>query len=95
MGSGTTCFNPLETTSPVDTEKSDSLPLILIGNPIAILVECKKKLYLTVTHINQLHFAGNGDLMTLSTHLIGDTTVKVSFQILSIVPATVEDDPSK
>ena len=33
--------------------------------------------------------------MSLSTHLIGDTTAKVSFQILSIVPATVKDDPSK
>jgi hypothetical protein len=58
-------------------------------------VECEKKLYLAVAHVNQLHFAGNGDLMTLSTHLLVDATAKVSFQILRIVPATVEDDPSK
>ena len=90
-----TCFNPLETTSPIDAEQSDSSPSIHIGNPIAVLVECKKKLYLAVAHINQLHFAGNGDLMALSTHLLGDATAKVSFQILCIVPATIKDDPSK
>ncbi|EDR00884.1 uncharacterized protein LACBIDRAFT_333741 [Laccaria bicolor S238N-H82] len=90
-----TCFNPLEAMSPIDTKQSDSSPSIHIGNPITVLVECEKKLYLAVAHINQLHFAGNGDLMTLCTHLLVDTTAKVSFQILHIVPTTIEDDPSK
>jgi len=89
------CFNSLEVMSPVDTDQSDSSPSIHIGNPIAILMECKKKLHPAVTHINQLHFAGNQDLMTLSTHLLGDAMVKVSFQILHIVPTTVKDNPSR
>ncbi|KAH9004151.1 hypothetical protein EDB86DRAFT_3208354 [Lactarius hatsudake] len=70
-------------------------PSLRIGNPIAILVRCEGLVVLAVAQVNRLKFAGKDDLNELPIHLLADPTAKVDSQILRLVPATLEDDPTQ
>jgi hypothetical protein len=63
-----------------------------IRNPIVGLVQCEDHIFLTVSQINQLHFASNSNLDHIQLHHLADSTSKVDFQILHLVPATTHDD---
>jgi len=70
-------------------------PCLCIGNPIATLVWCEGQIFLTITQINQLHFASNNNLSEICLHHPADSSVKVDFHILHLLPATVDDNPTK
>ncbi|KAN0138828.1 hypothetical protein V8E53_003216 [Lactarius tabidus] len=71
------------------------MPSLHISNPIAVLVQCKNLVVLAVAQINQLKFAGKDNLSELPIHLLADPTAKVDLQILCLVPATLNDDPTQ
>lgn len=47
-----------------------------------------------MAQVNRLRFASK-DLHEIAIHLLADETAKIDFQILCLVPATVEDDPEQ
>ncbi|KAH9170291.1 hypothetical protein EDB89DRAFT_2190372 [Lactarius sanguifluus] len=59
-------------------------PTLRVGNPVALLVL-----------VNRLRFASQSNLDELAVHLLADPTAKVDCQLLRLVPATVEDDPTR
>ena len=62
---------------------SDSVlgtPSLHIGNPIAVLVQCKNLVYW-----QWLKFTGKDNLTELPIHLLTDPMVKVDLQILHLV----------
>ena len=96
------CFS--STTSPADPDSwSSSMyscddsylgPTLRIGNPVAILVRCDSLVVLAVAQVNRIRFASHLTLDELAVHLLADPTAKVDCQILRLVPATIEDDPT-
>ncbi|KAJ7604917.1 hypothetical protein FB45DRAFT_1149799, partial [Roridomyces roridus] len=69
-------------------------PALRIGNPIATLVHCEGRDFLAIAQINRIN-CGTQDVDTLLLDLVSDAGTKVSFQILRLVPASLEDDPEK
>ena len=63
-------------------------------NPFTILVWCDTLVILAVAQVNRLHFASHSNLDELAAHLLADPTTKVDCQLLHLVPATIEDDPT-
>lgn len=92
------CF---EAASRVDTDiimSSNGIlgaPFLRIGNPIAVLVQCENLVVLAVAQVNRLKFAGADNLTQLAVHLLADPMAKVDSQILRLVPATLDDDPTQ
>ena len=66
-----------------------------IGNPIAVLVQCKNLVVLAVAQVNRLKFTGEDNLTQLPIHLLADPMAKVDSQILCLIPATLNDDPTQ
>lgn len=93
------CFNsipiPKHNSNVISHDSSFGNPSLHIGNPIASLVQCEDLIFLTIAEVNRIHFAGKSDLDEIGFHLLADGTAKVDFQILCLLPATEEDDPSQ
>ena len=70
------------------------MPTLHIGNPVAILVQCATLIVMAVAQVNRLQFASQSNLDELAVHLLANPTAKVDCQILQLVPATIEDDPT-
>ncbi|KAH9009043.1 hypothetical protein EDB85DRAFT_1903531 [Lactarius pseudohatsudake] len=93
------CFDAVSRATDADiiTSSDGALgaPSLRIGNPIAVLVRCDGLVVLAVAQVNRLKFAGRDDLDELPIHLLADPTARVDSQILRLVPATLEDDPTQ
>jgi hypothetical protein len=93
------CFNsipiPEHDSNVISHDSSFRNPSLRIGNPIASLVQCEDLIFLTITEVNWIHFAGKSDLDEIGLHLLADGTAKVDFQILCLLPGTEEDDLSQ
>jgi hypothetical protein len=70
-------------------------PFLCIGDPIALLVQCETLVVLAVAQVNWLCFASQSDLNELAVHFLADPTTKIDCQLLQLVPASVEDDPTQ
>ncbi|KAJ7106158.1 hypothetical protein C8R44DRAFT_638603, partial [Mycena epipterygia] len=88
---GIPAFKSPSTTPHIST---DGAPSLRIGNPIAALVTCEEKIFLAVGQVNRI-VLGSGDSDSVLLALLHDPSTKISFQILRLLPTTVEDDPSK
>ncbi|KAH9011872.1 hypothetical protein EDB85DRAFT_1900712 [Lactarius pseudohatsudake] len=97
------CFGPTSTGIAESDPWSGSItpcddttlgPTLCIGNPVALLVRCGTIVVLAVAQVNRLWFASQSNLDELAVHLLADPTAKVDCQLLCLVPATVEDDPT-
>jgi hypothetical protein len=80
----------------ITSSESDlGAPSLRIGNPFAVLVRCEGLIVLAVAQVNRLKFAGRDDLNELPLHLLVDPTARVDSQILRLLPATLDDDPTQ
>jgi hypothetical protein len=70
-------------------------PFLHVGEPIALLVRCETLVVLAVAQVNRLRFASQSDLDELAVHFLADPTAKINCQLLHLVPASVEDDPTQ
>ena len=66
-----------------------------IGNPFAVLVQCKGLIVLAIAQVNCLKFASRDDLNELALHLLVNLTARVDSHILHLHLATLEDDPTQ
>ena len=95
FGSTTSPANPDSWPGSMTSCDDTSLgPTLRVGNPVAILVRCDRLVVLAVAQVNRLRFASYSDLEELAVHLLADPTAKVDCQLLRLVPATIEDDPT-
>ncbi|KAH9031260.1 hypothetical protein EDB84DRAFT_1271103 [Lactarius hengduanensis] len=96
------CFGPTNSATESDpwsgsitTSDTETLgPVLRIGDPVAVLVRCDALIILAVAQVNRLRFASQTNLDELAVHLLADPTAKVDCQLLRLVPATIEDDPT-
>ena len=80
----------------ITSSESDlGAPCLRIGNPFAVLVRCEGLIVLAVAQVNRLKFAARDDLNELPVHLLVDPTARVDSQILRLLPATLDDDPTQ
>ena len=70
-------------------------PFLRIGDPIALLVRCETLVVLAVAQVNRLRFASQSNLDELAVHFLADPTAKIDCQLLRLVPASIEDDPTQ
>ncbi|KAH9020793.1 hypothetical protein EDB85DRAFT_2094831 [Lactarius pseudohatsudake] len=70
-------------------------PCLRVGDPVALLVRCGTLVVLAVAQVNRLRFASQADLDELGVHLLADPTAKIDCQLLRLVPASIEDDPTQ
>ena len=69
-------------------------PSLHVGSPVALLVQCEGLMVLAITQVNQIRFALR-DLDGLPAHLLADPTARIDSQILRLIPATLDDDPTQ
>jgi len=93
------CFNSVPSSEHdpdiISHDSSLGVPCLRIGNPIVGLVRCEEHIFLAVSQVNRLHFASNSDLDHIQLHHLVDSAAKVDFQILRLLPATADDDPTQ
>jgi hypothetical protein len=68
-------------------------PSILVSEPIVTLVRCEEKLFVCVGEVTDI-CADSQSLEHIALDALLEQTVVISFQILRVVPATAEDDPT-
>jgi hypothetical protein len=87
-----------EGTDSTDTITFDSPlggPTLRIGNPVAALVKCDKRIFLAVGQINKIELGGQKDLLRIHPEMLGQSSAKIGFQICRLQLATREDDPEE
>ncbi|KAJ7083913.1 hypothetical protein C8R43DRAFT_1082866 [Mycena crocata] len=91
---GIPAFKSSSTSGLITSDVSLDAACVRIGNPIATLVTCEERIFLAVAHINRIVF-GTEDRDSILLDLLYDAGTKISFQIIRLVPATIEDDADK
>ncbi|THU89597.1 hypothetical protein K435DRAFT_821336 [Dendrothele bispora CBS 962.96] len=77
---------------------SDSLlgpPALCIGHPIVTVVRCAEDVFLAVAEVIGITYMSNNNVQGLNLELLGSDNTKISYQILRLIPATVQDDPTE
>ncbi|KAJ7725135.1 hypothetical protein DFH07DRAFT_946256 [Mycena maculata] len=90
---GIGAFNNSSPTDMITFNGPLGTPSLRIGNPVATMVNCEGNLFLAIAQVNGIVF-GSQETESISLDLLPDRGTKVSFQILRLVAASVEDDPS-
>ncbi|KAJ7070269.1 hypothetical protein B0H15DRAFT_793726, partial [Mycena belliarum] len=68
-------------------------PYILVSEPIATLVRCEQKLFVCIGEVVDIRLDSKS-VEQLNVELLQERKVMVDFQILRLIPATAEDDPT-
>ncbi|KAJ7468833.1 hypothetical protein B0H11DRAFT_1731985 [Mycena galericulata] len=90
---GITAFNNSSPTDLITFGRPLGTPSLRLGNPIATLVECEDRVFLAVAQVNNIIF-GSRETESIPLALLPDGGTKVSYQILRLIRATIDDDPS-
>jgi hypothetical protein len=78
----------------VDNDPDLGAPSIRIDSPIVTLVKCENRLFLCIGEVNDISFDSK-HLEQLAIEMLSEPSVYVSFQLLFLVPTTVDDDPEE
>jgi len=91
----------------VDTEKSfasstnllsapqlDDTEQVIISDPIASLIRVDNEFWLCLGEVNELRIDGQA-INYISFEMLAEETISVSYQMLGLRPATLEDDPDE
>jgi hypothetical protein len=76
----------------VDHDPNSSASTIQIDSPIATLVKCEDHIFLCIGEVNDIIHDSN-HLEEIAVDTLMEPSVFVTFQLLFLVPASVEDDP--
>lgn len=72
---------------------SPDVPVLMISDPVATLLCCDNHAWLCIGEVNGLKV--DGQYADFVTHeILHEKTVAVSYQLLGLWPATLDDDPS-
>ncbi|PBK59574.1 hypothetical protein ARMSODRAFT_777510 [Armillaria solidipes] len=72
-------------------------PCLMINEPIGTLLYCERQLFLCLGTVTDIRLGShkNSSVEEISLETLGEDGVTVSFQVMHIVPATVDDDSSE
>lgn len=70
----------------------DDSEVLLVSDPIATILSSEKKLWLCIGEVNSIKFDGQS-VPYLNLDTLSEETVTVSYQIVGLRPATINDDP--
>ena len=78
----------------IESDLSDGLegPMIKMDFPVATLLKCEGRLFMCISETNDITFDSK-HIETLSMDLLSEPSAFVSFQMLYLIPATVDDSP--
>ncbi|KAF8056026.1 hypothetical protein FPV67DRAFT_686987 [Lyophyllum atratum] len=68
-------------------------PCLLLQEPIASLIRCEKKLFLCLGEVNDIKVDGQS-FEHVGLDILVEDTVRISYQVIGLVPATSADDAS-
>ncbi|KAF9042843.1 hypothetical protein BDZ89DRAFT_1201584 [Hymenopellis radicata] len=71
-------------------------PVLIIGEPVATLLYCEHRPFLCIGAVTDIAIGGSKDASVIDVGLdiLGEDGVSVEFQIIDLVPATADDDPT-
>jgi hypothetical protein len=72
----------------------DDSEVLLISDPIATILSSENKLWLCIGEVNALKFDGQ-PVPYLNLNMLSEETVTVSYQVVGLRPATVDEDPER
>ncbi|KAJ7092187.1 hypothetical protein C8R44DRAFT_554520, partial [Mycena epipterygia] len=81
---------------PVEADGFDSAfgaPCIMVSEPIVTLARCENKLFLCIGEVTDIRLDSES-VEQLAVDILLEQAVTISFQILRLVPATPENDPT-
>ncbi|KAK0438802.1 hypothetical protein EV421DRAFT_1891895 [Armillaria borealis] len=72
-------------------------PCLMINEPIGTLLYCERQLFLCLGMVTDIQLGShkNSSVEEISLEMLGEDGVTISFQIMHIVPATVDNDSSE
>lgn len=77
----------------IDNPLPPDCPVLMISDPIATLLHCDNRAWLCIGEVNGLRV--DGQYAEFVPHeILPEKTVTVSYQLLGLRPATLDDDPS-
>lgn len=76
-----------------DIETFDG-PCLSVLDPIVSLVNCEAKLFLAFGEVTDIHIQSSS-VRKVPLELLPENTVRISYQIILLTPANVEQDPSE
>ncbi|KAJ7700182.1 hypothetical protein B0H16DRAFT_1441414 [Mycena metata] len=68
-------------------------PSLRLGNPVVTMVKCEELMFLAIGLVSSIKF-GAQETESIPLDLLPDGGTKVSYQILRLITATIEDDPT-
>lgn len=77
----------------VDHDDANGVPSIRMDSPIATLVKCENHLFVCIGEVNDITMDSK-HLEEIALELLAEPSVQISYQMLFLIPATREDDPS-
>lgn len=78
----------------MEAEEPTDGPFLSIFDPIASLLVCEAKLFLCVGEVNEL-WVDSKSSERVPIRLLPESTIRLSYQVLHLIPATIEDDPTE
>ncbi|KAF9060527.1 hypothetical protein BDP27DRAFT_1429958 [Rhodocollybia butyracea] len=76
----------------IDDDNTDA-PVLMTNEPVVSLLRCEKQLFLCLGEVNGLRW-NSKSVESIPLDRLSEPLAQVSFQVLSLLPATSEDDPS-
>ncbi|KAJ7927902.1 hypothetical protein B0H13DRAFT_2552011 [Mycena leptocephala] len=86
-------YSSAENADIAEFDSAFGAPSILVSEPIVTLVRSEDKLFVCIGEVTDIH-VDSQSVEQLALEVFQEKPVTVSFQILRVVPATAEDDPT-
>ncbi|KAJ7200082.1 hypothetical protein B0H12DRAFT_1289370 [Mycena haematopus] len=91
---GLPSFSPSMDGSGILADSALGVPSLRVGNPVALVVSCEKKLFLAVAQAINLSLTSSS-VPSIPLDMLVDSSARVAVQILRIRRATIADDPTE
>lgn len=86
-------FNITTSLGLIDYESVFGKPSLMLNEPIAMLVHCEKMLFIGIGEVINIHI-NSETLEQIPLDLLMEDMVSMTFQLMELVPASEDDDPS-
>ena len=71
-----------------------SRPCLLLSEPVASILCCEEQLFLCIGNVTEI-VLGNTPAEEIAIDTLSEEGVKVTFQLIHVIPTSEEDDPER
>ncbi len=86
-------YDTHSTTHVIDFESAFGQPCLMLNEPIAVLIRCERRLFLGIGEVIDIHI-NSESIEQITLDLLMEDTVTVTFQLMTLTPASTDDDPT-